>query len=361
MKYDEPSRTGLPALSDHTVRQENPVPLPSPSPAADHQEPVADLVCVGETMVVLSPPDARPLAEQPVLTMAIGGAESNVACALAGLGHRAAWLSRLGDDPFARRILAELTARGVDVSAVETDPDRPTGVYFKDPGPDHTRTHYYRAGSAATRMGPELARRPALREARIVHVSGVAAAISDSCARLLETLLLGRGDSAGRGPVVSFDVNHRPALWRGGKADAARSLLALARAADIVFVGRDEAEELWGTARPADIAALLGPAPVVIVKDAEHGATSFADGVRTFVPSLPTKVVEPVGAGDAFAAGYLAGVLENRNERSRLRLGHLAAAAALRTRDDVPVMPPRTETDRYLALDNDAWAAMAPQ
>ncbi|MEV0221785.1 sugar kinase [Streptomyces sp. NPDC050704] len=339
--------------------------LPLPSHVADSRKQVADVVCVGETMAVLSPPDARPLAEQSTLRMAIGGAESNVACGLAGLGHRAAWLSRLGDDPFARRILAELTARGVDVTAVETDPDRPTGVYFKDPGPDRTRTHYYRGGSAATLMGPGLVRLPALRGARIVHLSGVAAALSDSCARLLEAVLVGRrvegdGRSAG-GPTVSFDVNHRPALWRRGTPDAARNLLALARAADIVFVGRDEAEALWGTARPDDIAELLEPAPVVVVKDAEHGATSYADGARTFVPALPTKVVEPVGAGDAFAAGYLAGVLEDRDARSRLRLGHVAASAALRTRDDVPVMPSRTETDRYLALSDTAWATAAPR
>ncbi|MFG2792758.1 PfkB family carbohydrate kinase [Streptomyces sp. NPDC048419] len=79
------------------------------------------------------------------------------------------------------------------------------------------------------------------------------------------------------------------------------------------------------------------------------------------MPSLPTKVVDPVGAGDAFAAGYLSGVLDSLPERSRLRLGHLAAAAALRTRDDVPVMPPRAEIDRCLALGDGAWAAMAPR
>ncbi|MFF0156826.1 sugar kinase [Streptomyces sp. NPDC005263] len=333
--------------------------MPPPHLTVDHQEQTPDVVCVGETMAVLSPPDARPLAEQPALSLGIGGAESNVACGLAGLGHRAAWMSRLGDDPFARRILAELTARGVDVSGVETDPGRPTGVYFKDPGPDHTRTHYYRRGSAASGMGPDLARHPALRRARIVHLSGVAAALSDTCAQLLEALLLGR-DDATRGPAVSFDVNHRPALWRDSTAGAGRTLLTLARAADIVFVGRDEAEELWGTARPDDIADLLDSAPVVVVKDAEHGATSYAGGVRTFVPALPTRVVEPVGAGDAFAAGYLAGVLESRDERSRLRLGHLAAAAALRTRDDVPVMPPRDQTVRLLAVDDDTWAATPP-
>ncbi|MFG2783252.1 sugar kinase [Streptomyces prunicolor] len=336
------------------------MPLPPPPRSADRPEQAADVVCVGETMAVLSPPDSRPLDEQPTLTMAIGGAESNVACGLAGLGHRVAWLSRLGDDPFARRVLAELTARGVDVTGVETDPARPTGVYFKDPAPEGTRTHYYRGGSAATLMGPDLTRLPALHHARIVHLSGVAAALSDSCARLLETILvdrvLGSGDG---GPIVSFDVNHRPALWRSGTADAAKNLLTLARAADIVFVGRDEAEALWDTARPDDVAELLGPAPLVVVKDAEHGAASYADGTRTFVPALPTQVVEPVGAGDAFAAGYLSAVLEHRDERSRLRLGHVAASAALRTRDDVPQMPPRTETDRWLALDDVGWSMAA--
>ncbi|MEU9189055.1 sugar kinase [Streptomyces sp. NPDC048484] len=332
-----------------------------------------DIVCVGETMAVLSPPDDRPLAEQPALRLAVGGAESNVACGVAGLGHRAAWLSRLGDDPFAHRILAELTARGVDVSGVEIDREQPTGVYFKDPGPHRTRTHYYRRGSAASRMGPELAPHPVLRRARIVHLSGITAALSDTCAGLLEALLAGRHNptpsgqssdqSSGRlsGQLVSFDVNHRSALWQAGGADAAVALLALARVADIVFVGRDEAEELWGTAAPDDVADLLGAAPVVVVKDAEHGATSYVGGVRTFVPSPPTRVVEAVGAGDAFASGYLVGVLEDRDERSRLRLGHLAAVTALRTRDDAPVMPPRTETDPRLALDDEAWAAMTPR
>ncbi|KPI02087.1 2-dehydro-3-deoxygluconokinase, partial [Actinobacteria bacterium OK074] len=333
-------------------------PTPPPPRTPDRQAQAADVVCVGETMAVLGPPDGGPLDEQSTLALAIGGAESNVACTLAALGHRAAWLSRLGDDPFGRRVLAELTARGVDVTGVETDPERPTGVYFKDPTPAGTRTHYYRGGSAATLMGPDLARSPALRCARVVHLSGVAAALSDTCAHLLETILVDRALGA---PTVSFDVNHRPALWQGGPAKAAKKLLTLARAADIVFVGRDEAEALWGTAHPDDTAELLSPAPLVVVKDAENGATSYrADGTRTFVPALPTRVVEPVGAGDAFAAGYLAAVLENRDERARLRLGHLAASAALRTRADVPALPPRTETDRHLALDDVAWARTAP-
>nr|WP_277611143.1 sugar kinase [Streptomyces scabichelini] len=339
------------------------MPPPPPRTADRPDQVTADVVCVGETMAVFSPPDARPLAEQPTLRLTVGGAESNVACGVAGLGHRAAWLSRVGDDPFGQRILSELASRNVDVSGVEIDPARPTGVYFKDPGPDSTRTHYYRGGSAATLMSPDLVRSPVLSRARIVHLSGVAAALSESCARLLEALLIHRATGpgitgvggSGRGPVISFDVNHRPALWRNGTADAADSLLKLARAADIVFVGRDEAETLWGTARADAVADLLGPAPLVVVKDAEHGATSYSGGTRTYVPALPTRVVEPVGAGDAFAAGYLTGVLEDHDERARLRLGHLAARAALSTRDDVPDMPARAEIDPCLELDDAAW------
>jgi 2-dehydro-3-deoxygluconokinase len=314
------------------------------------------VVCIGETMAVLSPPDPRPLAESPSLALSVGGAESNVACGLAALGHRTAWLSRVGDDPFGRRVLAEVAAFGVDVSAVEVDPQRQTGVYFKDPGPQRTGTHYYRRGSAASVMGPGLARHPVLGTARAVHLSGITAALSDSCAELLEEVVTLR---AAAGPAVSFDVNHRPALWQRSPTAAAGRLLSLARGADIVFVGRDEAEALWGTAQPWQIRDLLKPAPLIVVKDGAHGATSYAaDGAECFVPAPHSRVVERVGAGDAFAAGFLAALLEGRGAAGRLRLGHLVAAATLRTRADAPVVPPRGELDRMLELDDAAWSAL---
>ncbi|MEV0633898.1 sugar kinase [Streptomyces sp. NPDC050619] len=293
-----------------------------------------DVVCVGETMAVLSPPDAGPLAGQRTLALTVGGAESNVACSLAALGHRVAWLSRVGADPLGHRVLDDLTARGVDVSAVESDPERPTGVYFKDPAPDMTRTYYYRRGSAASAMSPSLARLPLLHEARLLHLSGITPALSDSCAELMDVLLVQR---AVPGPLVSFDVNHRPALWRH-RPDAAQVLLGLARAADIVFVGRDEAETLWGTGKAEEVRDLLRPARVVVVKDADHGATAYTeDGAETFVAAPPSRIVERVGAGDAFAAGYLStAVLEGGGPAQGLRHGHELAATALATRDDVP-------------------------
>ncbi|MFX4293557.1 sugar kinase [Streptomyces bohaiensis] len=318
----------------------------SPPPAAP---PPPAVVCLGETMAVLTPSSAGPLHTSDALNLRTGGAESNVAASLAGLGHRSAWLGRVGDDPFGRRVLADLAARGVATDAVETDPDRPTGLYLKEPVDGATRPHYYRAGSAASALGPGLPAPELLATAAVVHVTGITAALSDSCRRLLHTLLVER---AVPGPLLTFDVNHRAALWRGSREPAAEVLLTLARAADLVLVGRDEAAALWGTEHPDEIRALLAPAPRLVVKDADVGATSYTpDGDSVFVAAPRVDVVEPVGAGDAFAAGYLAGLLEERPEPARLRLGHLAARAALTTTDDVPRMPPRHDIDPLLAPD----------
>jgi 2-dehydro-3-deoxygluconokinase len=307
-------------------------------------------------MAVLSPPDARPLAHQRALALAVGGAESNVASALVALGHSAAWLGRVGDDPLGQRVLDDLTARGVDVSAVETDPVRPTGVYFKDTGPEGTGTYYYRRDSAAAAMDPGLTDLPLLHRARVLHLSGITVALSDSCAELVTRIISRR---AVPGPVISFDVNYRPALWRCRPSEAAPVLLELARSADLVFVGRDEAETLWDTRTAQEVRDLLGPGRVLVVKDAGHGATAYdADGEETFVPTPAARVVEPVGAGDAFAAGYLAAFLEGRTPANGLRLGHLVAAATLSTREDVPPVLTRDTLDRHLALDNAAWSAL---
>ena len=313
---------------------------------------VPDVVCVGETMVMLTPAVPAPLVDRPGLAMEVGGAESNVACGMAQLGHRAAWLGRVGADPFGEIIVRVLTAHGVDVRDVEVDPTRPTGLYLKDPGVERSTVHYYRKGSAAAATGPAFAEVVRARGARLVHLSGITPALSASCAELVERLL---GEP--RGPLVSFDVNYRPALWE--PARAAATLLPLARRADVVLAGRDEAETLWGTAAPDDIRALLPDVPCLVVKDAEHGATCYEGDERTHVPALRIDVVEPVGAGDAFAAGFLSGLIGGRSVRDRLRLGHIAAAAALGCVGDLAVFPPPDVRERMLAVPDQQWPSIS--
>jgi 2-dehydro-3-deoxygluconokinase len=294
-----------------------------------------DVCCLGETMVVLSPSSRGSLMEADLLRRAVGGAESNLACYLAGVGLRVGWVSRLGADPFGAHIRRTLEAAGIDCALVATDPAAPTGVYFKDPG---RAVHYYRRGSAASRMDRSIWAEVAAAGSRYVHVSGITAALSASCADLLANLM---EDRPVPDALVSFDVNYRPALWP--PATAGPALAALANRADLVFVGRDEAEALWGTATPDEIRAVVAGPATLVVKDGDVGATSYTPAGRVFVAAPPVTVVEPIGAGDAFAAGYLFGALRGLAEAARLSVGHRMAAVALSAPDDF-APPPDPQT-----------------
>lgn len=309
-----------------------------------------EVLCLGETMVLLTPTSGRSLEQRPHLEMVPGGAESNVACVLAQLGHRVSWLSRVGDDPFGRVIADTVTSYGVDTRGVEVDKARHTGVFFKDPAPGGSTVYYYRQRSAATEMGPEFFERTSPNPTQFVHLSGITPALSQSCAALIERLLMRRSVA---GPKVSFDINFRPALW--SRDTAAKVLLPLARAADVVFVGRDEAEELWGTTTDDEVRALLPDVDCLVVKDAGNAASCYEGTQCTHVTALPMEVVEPVGAGDAFAAGFLSGMLTERPARDRLRLGHVTAALTLRSTSDIATLPEVEVLERACTANDADW------
>jgi 2-dehydro-3-deoxygluconokinase len=386
-------------------------------------------VCIGETMAVLVPEQAGPLDEVRTFRHAYGGAESNVARALAGLGISAAWVSRVGDDGFGRRIVNDLAAAGVDTRAVVVDPDRPTGLYFKERGPGGSTPHYYRAGSAASALGPEILDDPVtsalLDRAGLIHVSGITAALSPTARALLQALLphpshpghppahapypagerprstlgspcdpagesahglqpgnpangvnppdvaersslgprvlsgdagrpAGGGGAAGRRrALVSFDLNWRPALWRGRDTAPLRELL---NAADVVLMGADEAATVLGTGDPGELRRLLPGPSALVVKDGGVTATVVEADGSVSEPALRVEVVEPVGAGDAFAAGYLAGTLRGYDRRRRLRLGHLMAAVTLVVHGDHAPPPPAGVVGSLLSCSAREWA-----
>lgn len=294
-----------------------------------------DVLCVGETMAVVTPANAEPLSQAEQCLLGFGGAESNVAAHLAEFGYRAGWASCLGQDPFGDRIMDGLAARGVDVSLVTRDSAAPTGVYFKDPDLGHgAKTLYYRAGSAASAMMPDDSAAWPLEQTGWIHTSGINAALSAGCSALTEHLLT---HARAKGYKVSFDVNYRPALW--GVDAAGPRLLELAAGATVVLVGLDEAETLWGCTTAEQVAALLPDPRHLVIKDSATEAVEFvreqnhAESVCR-VPANRVNVVEPVGAGDAFAAGYLAGLLRKDNSEDRLALGHSFAAWTLGTRAD---------------------------
>ncbi|WP_424893790.1 sugar kinase [Streptomyces sp. SAI-218] len=342
-------------------------------------------------MVTFLPTRPGRLADVPSFDRAIGGAESNVACGLAAAGFAVRWVSRVGADGFGDHLVETIAGYGVDVSAVGRDASRPTGVYFRtagDRGSDGHEVAYYRAGSAASAMSVADVDLSAVRAGRVLHLSGITAALSSGCLELVRELMT---PAPGR-PLVSFDVNHRAGLWRD--AEGPRVLLELARGADIVFVGEDEAEEAWGiTGGPAAVRRVLPEPGVLVVKQGGRGATAFvsaagggglvaqfpaplggsthatsaatgdthsrpAEAHVTFVPALSVDVVATTGAGDAFAAGFLSATLRGLPVKDRLRHGHLWAAAALTVPGDLAVPPARAHADRLAALDDDTWGTL---
>ncbi|WP_406740286.1 sugar kinase [Streptomyces atratus] len=317
----------------------------------------AEVVCLGESMVTFLPSQPGRLADVPSFGRGIGGAESNVACALAAAGHRTAWVSRVGADGFGDHLVEAIAGYGVDTSGVRRDPSRPTGIYFRTATDRATDVHevaYYRAGSAASAMSPRNIPYETLPATRVLHLSGITAALSADCLDLLHDLTAPR---PGR-PLISFDVNHRPGLWRDAGASP-EVLLEPARRSDLVFVGEDEAEEAWGVTGAEAIRAALPEPSVLVVKRGAEGATVFSGtGDVTTVPALRVDVVAPVGAGDAFAAGFLSATLRDLPVRDRVRHGHLMAAAALTVPGDLTVPPARAHADSLAALDDDAWGRL---
>lgn len=315
-----------------------------------------EALCVGESMALFVPGEPGPPDRVRTWIRTVGGAESNVACHLAGLGIRAGWMGAVGDDALGRAVRSTLAAGGVDVSGVAVDPVHPTGLYLKEIDPAGAPVRYYRAGSAASFAGPELLSTVDLDGVRLVHTSGITPALSASCLALMRALFA----VPRRTHVMTFDVNWRPALWM----DRDRSVLTeLANSADIVFVGADEAGAVWGCTDPAEIrTVLLGP-DTLVVKHGARGATLIERDPATghdrrdvFVPALQVPVVEPIGAGDAFAAGFLAATLAGASAQRRLRAGHVQAAGVLGSADDIGVPLRADLITELLAADDRTWA-----
>jgi 2-dehydro-3-deoxygluconokinase len=298
------------------------------------------VLTLGEALGVLH--TGEPMAHASHLRIGTGGSEANVAIGLARLGTAVAWLGRVGDDGLGRRVVRELRAEGVEVHAV-LDGAAPTGLLLKETDPaGRTEVVYHRRGSAGSRLAPadlDLIDAPTVTH---LHVTGITPALSAVAAATVDAAI----DRWG-GVGVSYDVNHRSRLWDAETAAAVHRRLA-ARA-DVVFAGLDEALLLVPDATgPEDAArriAALGPREVV-VKLGEQGALALVDGAVSVVDAVPVRVVDTVGAGDAFVAGYLAERVAGLPVATRLRTAARAGAAACAHPGDWEGLPFRRDLDR---------------
>lgn len=311
-----------------------------------------DVITIGETMVLFTPDKPGPIRHANLFTMKFGGAESNVAIGLSRLGHKAGWISRVSDDEFGRAVLSFIRGEGVDVSTVSIDKDHPTGVYFKELRRlNDVRVHYYRKGSAASHLTPDDIDESYISKAKYIHLTGITPALSDSSMQTMERVI----EIAKNHHVkVVFDPNYRKKLWDSHLAR--KTLLRFVSQADIVLPGILEGEFLFGKSQPEEIAKeflSMGPS-LVVLKLGSKGAWYFTKESNKLVPGFQVEqVVDPVGAGDGFAAGFLSGVIRELSIEDAVKIGNAVGALVTMTNGDVEGLPDYKEIESFMGNKQD--------
>lgn len=299
------------------------------------------LLTFGETMALMKADQPGPLAHASTLSIGMGGSESNMAIGAQRLGTQTMWCSRLGADGLGTLVEREIRAEGV-ITHVTIDDSAPTGLMIKERRTASAqRVIYYRAGSAASKITLADVGEDRIAGAALLHVTGITPALSTvAAATVREAVSVAR---AHRVPV-SFDLNYRRALWSGDEAGVFyRELMAQV---DLVFAGDDEAALAVGeTSDPVELArriAGLGT-PQVIIKRGVHGATALVEDEVYEQAAIPIEVLDTVGAGDAFVAGYLAEFLAGEPPATRLTTAVTTGAFACLTPGDWEGLPTRSE------------------
>ncbi len=310
-----------------------------------------DLITFGENMIRLSTRDYERLEQAQVLDMRHGGTEANVAVGLARLGHRTAWVSRLADNALGHRIERDIASWGADTGHVLWVPDERIGVFFLAVGsePRASSVLYDRRDSSMSRMKASEFPWQLLSDTGWLHLTGITTAISATCEELVREAQSRAHDA---GLTVSYDVNYRAKLWTPAKAREVAG--PLCKEADIVFMKHADVERVFGISSESAEHALRALAnrfarDVVVMTVGSRGAMALdkRNGQILRAPAhVIPHVVDRVGAGDAFAAGFIAGYLE-RDVEFGLRLGNAMAALKMTIPGDYALVA-RADVDALL-------------
>jgi 2-dehydro-3-deoxygluconokinase len=302
-----------------------------------------DLVTLGEVLLRLAIPSPARFETARQLDLQLGGAEANVAAACARLGLSTAWISALPANPWGERIRRELTGHGVDCRYVRMTGGARVGVYFLEYGvaPRPVHVLYDRRDSAFARLTATQVDWEPIRRARLVHLTGITPALGQEPRSLVERAL-------SEASTVSFDVNYRATLW--SSTEARTFLEPVLSRVRYLFIGHGEAQTIFGLAgAPEQILerlARLAPKATISLQRGEEGSTVL-DGGRLLRPTrrLTVQMVDPIGAGDAYAAGFLWAVLRGRDLQEAVDAGTAVAALKCSTWGDIALVSPQDVAD----------------
>ncbi|MBU8906214.1 sugar kinase [Desertibacillus haloalkaliphilus] len=306
-----------------------------------------DVFTFGETMVLFQPEQMLPLEYVNEFPKRVGGAESNVAIGLARLGHSVRWFSKLGDDPFGRYIHKVIRGEGVDTSTCLFTTQASTGLIFKEQlSPEDMNVYYYRKGSAASIINPNDLDEDSVANAKILHLTGITAALSDSC---YETIMKAVNVAKENGVMIVFDPNVRFKLWTEEKAK--KILGEIASHADVILPGLDEGQFMTGKNEVEDVAATLDVTgdKTIIIKLGSQGAYVHTSDEKAYVEGFPVEqVVDPVGAGDGFAAGVISGILRQESLQQVVKRANAIGAMVVRMKGDFEGLPTYQSVEQFM-------------
>lgn len=294
-----------------------------------------DFLTVGEAMLRLSVPPTQLLSDATSFDVHVAGAESNVAVAISRMNYKAAWWSRLPQNPLGQRVVQTLTGYGVDCSGVVFSEGERLGTYFIEFGssPRPTLVTYDRKYSAASKMDEQTFDLSWISQTRCIHLTGITAAISDSCYSLLQKII---ETAVSQSIHIIFDVNYRALLWT---AQACRDKLTpLLKQVSTLIVSRRDVEGVFGIT--GELPAMVDQlhqrfgVPQIAVTIGDKGAVGLEHGRFFEVPAYVVQMVDRIGAGDSFAAGVICGLLEGSFELG-LRYGVAMSALQLTLAGDI--------------------------
>ncbi|WP_135557195.1 sugar kinase [Paenibacillus cymbidii] len=303
---------------------------------AVQREQTPDVVTFGESMALMLPVGTKGIEYSSQFEKSLAGAESNLAIGIARLGGSVGWFGRLGKDPLGRDMMKRIRGEGVDVSRAQLSDDGPTGLIVREVVSGKSSVYYYRKFSAASRMRPEHLDADYIGGARYLHVTGITCALSAECR---ETVREAVRIAKRRGVKVCFDPNLRLKLWT--IEEARPVLLELAAEADYFLPGLDELKLLYETENFDAIVARLQELPgVSIVKGGEDETYIVEkDGVSAVPYFKVEQVVDTVGAGDGFCAGFITGLLKQYDYKEAVRLGNLIGSMVIQMEGDWEGLP----------------------
>lgn len=308
-----------------------------------------ELVTLGETMVLLTPVPSGCLEDASLFLRSLGGAESNVAIGAARLGISAGWISRLGKDPFGAFLLKKIRGEGVDTSRVMFDEKFATAVMFKE-----VKTHgnsnvfYYRKGSAFSQIQPGDLDESYIAESAILHISGITPALSESAKATLQKAI---DIAKNNGTKISFDPNLRLKLW---SIEEARDMLFdLASRSDYFLPGAEELRLLFDTSKREEWIERIRRMgiPHTVVKLGEEGCMLIERDLVKHIPGFAVqKVVDTIGAGDGFAAGFLSSVIKGMSVEEAATIANAVGARCVTFQGDIEGLPTQEELEQFLGI-----------